>query len=69
MLVPGLSVFVSDVPEYFIQNGHIHIRVCGTEMVMPVNTFMQGMAKSRKVLDEWFDSQQPAVIPIRSAGY
>lgn len=59
--------FVDEVPNYEIKNGHMHISMAGTVLVMPVSVFRQGMARANRVLDEWFERQQPPVVPIKAS--
>lgn len=59
--------FIDEVPDYEIKNGHMHIRMGQAVLVMPVSVFRAGMAKANRVLDEWFERQQPPVVPIKAS--
>lgn len=59
------AAFVDEVPNYEIKNGHMHISMSGSVLVMPVSVFRAGMARANRVLDEWFERQHPPVVPLR----
>jgi hypothetical protein len=67
--MPGrvAASFIDEVPEYEIRDGHMHISMAGTRLVMPVHVFRAGMAKANRALDDWFE-RQSSVVPLRVAG-
>lgn len=62
--MPKVDVFISEVPEYWIDERVVYIQVDGWLMAMPLAKFRRGHAKSGRVLAE-YDARSAEVVPMR----
>lgn len=58
------SPYLDMVPDYAIRDGVMHITAGEFSMCMSLRTFERGLAKSRRVIAEYY-AQQAEVVPIR----
>jgi hypothetical protein len=58
----GLPLWMGEVPEYEIVNGHMQITIGEFAIAMPVNVFMVGCVKGRQAIVRWESNQRTADI-------
>ena len=57
-----LPIFMEEVPDYEVRDGHMHIIWRELEIVLPVCVMLAGIAGARQAIERWQQSHQGQIV-------
>lgn len=66
--MPGLPLWMGEVPNYEVVGGNMQITVGEFVLAMPINIFLVGCARGRAAIVKWESRRnvEAEVIPLRA---